>query len=49
MSRLPGRELLTALPLTGAGLMVLNDVVLRRTGPGWLSGKLSDIALSACL
>lgn len=40
---IPGGELITPLPLLGAGLMVLNDVVLRHTGPEWLSGKLSDV------
>ncbi len=43
---LPIDELWHPWPLLAAGVMVLNDVWLKRAGllPGWLTGKLSDVA-----
>jgi hypothetical protein len=41
-----GRELLHPLPLGAVALLLLNDHVLKQAGllPGWLTGKLSDVA-----
>lgn len=36
-------------PLAALALLVLNDHVLKATHPGWLSGKLSDVAVLALL
>ena len=45
MTRLPGRELLSPLPLAALAVMILNDHVLRSRWPSWLTGKLSDFAV----
>jgi hypothetical protein len=37
------------VPLAALALLVLNDHVLKATHPGWLSGKLSDVAVLALL
>ena len=43
---LPVEELLHPLPLLAVALLALNDHLLKRSGllPGWLTGKLSDVA-----
>ncbi len=41
----PGAELGSAIPLFGLALMALNDHVLRPRWPGWVTGKLSDLAV----
>jgi hypothetical protein len=33
------------VPALGAALIAVNDLWLRRHGPGWLSGKLSDVGI----
>ena len=42
-------RLLHPLPLTALALLVVNDHVLKATHPGWLTGKLSDLAVMALL
>jgi hypothetical protein len=42
-------RLLQAVPLAALGLLVLNDHVLKAAHPGWLTGKLSDVAVMALL
>lgn len=37
------------VPLAALGLLLLNDHVLKATHPGWLSGKLSDVAVLVLL
>jgi len=37
------------VPLLALGLLVVNDHVLKATHPGWLSGKLSDVAVLVLL
>ena len=37
------------IPLVALALLVVNDHVLKATHPGWLSGKLSDVAVLALL
>lgn len=46
-ARLEG--LLHPVPLVALALLVVNDHVLKSTHPGWLSGKLSDVAVLALL
>ena len=41
----PGAAMLGAVPALGAALIAVNDLWLRRHGPGWLSGKLSDVGI----
>jgi hypothetical protein len=36
-------EFFGILPLTAVGLFALNNFVLKRTWPGWVTGKLSDL------
>ncbi len=40
----PGDGLLHALPLAALAVLVLNDHVGKRAFPGWITGKLSDVA-----
>lgn len=42
--RTPGDLVLHPVALVGLTLLVLNDHVLKGVGPGWLTGKLSDVA-----
>jgi hypothetical protein len=44
-SRVPGEAILGWLPAIACALIVLNDFGLRRWHPGFVSGKLSDIAI----
>jgi hypothetical protein len=42
---LPASELLAPLPLAAVAMLATNDWVLKRSSlPGWLTGKLSDVA-----
>jgi len=38
-------EFFAPLPLAAVGLLAVNDHVLKRVCPGWITGKLSDVAL----
>ena len=40
----PGSALLGPVQLAAIALLVLNDQVLKRAFPGWVTGKLSDLA-----
>lgn len=40
-----GREFFAPLPILAVAALAFNDHVLKRRAPGWLSGKLSDLAL----
>lgn len=40
---LPIHELLAPLPVIAIALLVVNDRLLKGTGPEWLTGKLSDV------
>lgn len=42
-------RLLHPVPLVALGMLLLNDHVLKATHPGWLSGKLSDVAVMVLL
>jgi hypothetical protein len=42
-------SLVHPVPLAALALLVFNDHVLKATHPGWLSGKLSDVAVLALL
>ena len=43
-ARVPGEIVLHPVALAGLALLVLNDHVLKGAAPGWLTGKLSDVA-----
>ncbi len=43
-ARTPGELALHPVALASLALLVLNDNVLKGVGPGWLTGKLSDVA-----
>jgi hypothetical protein len=40
----PGWALVHPVSLLALGVLLLNDHVLKRTHPGWVTGKLSDVA-----
>lgn len=40
----PGDAILDPVVLSAVALMAVNDHVLKGVGPGWLTGKLSDVA-----
>ena len=42
-------RLVAPIPLAALALLVVNDHVLKQSHPGWLSGKLSDVAVVALL
>ena len=42
--RTPGELALHPLALVGLAVLLLNDHVLKALAPGWLTGKLSDVA-----
>jgi len=42
--RRPGDGLLHPVPLAAVALLILNDHVLKMRWPGWVTGKLSDVA-----
>jgi hypothetical protein len=44
-SSVPGGFLVHPLPAAAAALIVFNDAVLKRSAPGWWSGKLSDVGI----
>jgi len=42
--RVPGDILIHPVPLGAIAVLLLNDHVLKRVAPGWVTGKLSDVA-----
>ena len=42
--RVPGELVLHPVPLVALAVLLLNDHVLKAAAPGWVTGKLSDVA-----
>ncbi|ADG75741.1 conserved hypothetical protein [Cellulomonas flavigena DSM 20109] len=43
-ARVPGELVLHPVPLVALAVLLLNDHVLKAAAPGWVTGKLSDVA-----
>ncbi|GIG41115.1 hypothetical protein [Cellulomonas phragmiteti] len=43
-ARVPGEIVLHPVPLVALAVLLLNDHVLKAAAPGWVTGKLSDVA-----